>query len=380
MRWSIATGAVFAILLAFALTADVAAARPVKIVAPRAVRAPRNARFAVRVSAPARRVAFFVDNRRRWVSRSDRWRFNRRGRLRTKRMAPGRHRLWIRAKLSNGRVVSARRILYVAKKSSTHGHKGTETALSEATPTETTSSGTTSSSSGLLFSGSRISDFPTTLAAPGAITETPDPAGGSGTAIDMTVKESDGSFFEDGKPRAQLQSPPIIEPGDEFWWHSRFFLPADFPSYVSHWINIMEGPYGPPYNGTPPWEIGMDQGSDLRWQRNGSYNWDIPWSMPLVRNRWVDVLLHERFGTDGWIEMWIDGQQVTFFGSSNTVAYNPNHESPTQRLNMKTMDASNNGGPNFAVIQNYRGVGWIESVSVYHGPMELGTTRASVGG
>lgn len=372
-----------AALLAFASTGGVAAAhgQQARIVAPKAVRAPRRARFTVRVSAPAKRIAFFVDNRRRWVVRSHRRGLDRRGHLRTARMAPGRHRLRIRARLSDGRVVSANRILFVAK-SSTRGHKTKEPASTEPTSTETTSptsETTPSPSSELLFSASRISEFPTLQAAPGAVTEVPDPAGGGGTAIDMTVKESDKSFFEDGKPRAQLLSPAIFVPGTEFWWHSRFFLPADFPSSVSRWINVMQGPYGPPYAGSPPWSIGLDEGSDLRWQRNGTYGWDIPWSMPLVRNRWVDVLLHERFGTDGWVEMWIDGQQVTFFGSGNTVNDNPNHESPTQRLNMKTMDASNNGGANAAYLQNYRAPNWIESVTIYHGPMEIGKTRASVG-
>jgi hypothetical protein len=365
----------------FALAATSAAAArghgQVKIIAPRTVHEPRSASFAVRISAPAKRIAFFVDGRRLWVTRPHRWKFRRHGRLSTARMAPGRHRLGIRARLSNGRVASARRVLFVARGKSTHehGHKNKE-------PSSTTESEANSSTpSGLLFDGSHISDFEDLQAAPGAVTEVPDPASDGGTAIKMTVNDSDASYFNDETPRAQLLSPRIIEPGDEFWWHSSFFLPSDFPSYVSSWINLMEGPYGPPYGGAPAWRICMDHGSDLRWERNRTYEWDIPWSMPLVRNRWVDVLMHERFGTDGWVEMWIDGQQVTFFDpNTEGKVYNPNHLSPTQRLYMQTMDASNDGGPNFAVIQNYRGAGWIESVTVYHGPMKLGTTRASVGG
>ncbi len=374
-------------MVAFGLTAlfavgpmgGVAAAQgqQARIVAPKAVRAPRSARFTVRVSAPAKRVAFFVDNRRRWVVRSDSRGFDRRGRLRTARMAPGRHRLRIRAELSNGHAVNAKRLLYVAKKSSTHGRK-----TKEPTSTESTSSSSeTTQSSELLFSGSRISDFALMQAAPGAVTEVPDPAGGNETVLKMKVSNEDVyPTTPTSDPRAQLLSPEIFVPGTEFWWHSRFFLPADFPAHVPGWINVLQGPYGPPWAGSPPWSIGMDEGSDLRWQRNSTYHWDIPWSVPLVRNQWVDVLLHERFGSDGWVEMWIDGQQVTFFGASNTVSYNPNGESPTQRLSMKTMDASNNGGPNSAYLQNYRAAGWIESLTVYHGPMKIGTTHSSVGG
>ncbi|MGH3430190.1 MAG: hypothetical protein ACRDQZ_21920, partial [Mycobacteriales bacterium] len=103
----------------------------------------------------------------------------------------------------------------------------------------------------------------------------------------------------------------------------------------------------------------------------------VPWQMPLVRGSWVNVLLHERFGTDGFVEMWIDGQQITFFSGGT---YNPNKEAPTQRLAMKTMDHTNSGGPNFAVIQSYRKAGMFSSVSLFQGPMTLGTTRASVEG
>lgn len=118
-------------------------------------------------------------------------------------------------------------------------------------------------------------------------------------------------------------------------------------------------------------------GSELRWQRNGTYNWDIPWQQPLIKESWVHVLLHERFGTDGFVEMWIDGKQITFFANSS---HNPNNEPPTQRLNMETMDESNDEGPNFAVIQSYREPNMFESVTVFQGPMKLGTTRASVEG
>jgi Polysaccharide lyase len=363
-------------LLAFASTGGVAAAhgQQARIVAPKAVRAPRSARFTVRVSAPAKRVAFFVDNRRRWVTRSARWRFRRSGRLRTARMASGRHRLRIRVKLGNGRVVSARRVLYVAKTSGTreHGHKSKEPTSTEATPTESAST-----EGGLLFNGSHISDFALMQAAPGAITEVSDPAGSAETVFKMKVSNEDVyPITPTENPRAQLLSPSLFQPETEYWWHSKFFLPADFPSSVPGWLTLLEGPYGPPYEGPPPWHIEVS-GSTIQWQRNSTYNWDVPWHMPLVRNQWVDVLVHGRFGTDGWVEMWINGQQVNFFEPGT---YNPSNVASTQRLNMKTMDSSNDGGSNFAVIQNYRKVGMFESVTVYHGPMKIGTTRSSVGG
>ena len=236
---------------------------------------------------------------------------------------------------------------------------------------------TTTSSSNLLFSGTHIDDFALNQSAPGAITEVTDPAGSGATVLRMTASEQDVyPITPTENPRAQLLSPSIIDPGEEFWWRSKFFLPADFPTSVPDWLTVLEGPYGRPFAGSPPFHLEIN-GSELRWQRNSTYNWDIPWRMPMIRDRWVNVLLHQRFGTDGWVEMWIDGQPVTFFEAGS---YNPGKVAPTQRLNMKTMDSSNNGGPNFAVIQNYRKAGMFDSVSLFHGPMLLGATRAAVGG
>ncbi|HEX4731141.1 MAG TPA: hypothetical protein VH299_07715, partial [Solirubrobacterales bacterium] len=108
---------------------------------------------------------------------------------------------------------------------------------------------------------------------------------------------------------------------------------------------------------------------------NSTYGYDIPWETSIVRNKWVEVLVHCRFGTSGFVELWINGEQITFFSHS---PYNPHHEKATTRLNMATEDASNNGGTNFAVIQSYRQAGILNSVSLLQGPMLIGSTRASV--
>ena len=248
-------------------------------------------------------------------------------------------------------------------------------APTAATSQDEISTGADHDQGALLFSGTRVSDFKANESAPGAVTEVANPAGGAGTALQMTVANSDVyPITPTDNPRAQLLSPAIIEPGDEFWWHSEFFLPASFPDAVPGWLNVLEGPYGAPYAGSPPWSVQVN-GDGIRWQRNSTYDWDIPWEMPLVTNQWVEVLMHCRFGSDGWVEMWIDGRQVTFFAGAT---HNPDHVPATQRLDMKTMDASNDGGPNFAVIQSYRQAGMFNSVSLYQGPMLIGETRSSV--
>jgi hypothetical protein len=237
------------------------------------------------------------------------------------------------------------------------------------------SSGNPYSSADVLFRGSKIGDFHENQSAPGAVTEVPDPAGSGAQVLEMTVKNSDVyPITPTSDPRAQLLSPAIIEPGEEFWWSGRFFLPADFPSSVPGWLTVMEGPYGRPFDGTPPWHIEVN-GSSIRWQRNDTYNWDVPWQMPLVKNSWVSVMVHERFGDSGFVEMWVDGQQTTFFGPGSI---NPDHEAQTDRLAMATRDHSNDEGANFTVIQSYREAGMFNSVSLFQGPMAIGKTRASV--
>ncbi|HWN73658.1 MAG TPA: heparin lyase I family protein, partial [Solirubrobacterales bacterium] len=144
---------------------------------------------------------------------------------------------------------------------------------------------------------------------------------------------------------------------------------------VPGWLNLLEGPYGGPFNGSPPWQIQV-VGNSIQWTRNKTYAWDVPWKMPLVKEKWVDVVVHERFGTNGYVEMWIDGQPITFFSGST---YNPAKVAPTSHLNMATMDSSNNGGANSIILQSYRKAGMFPSVTVYEGPLTIGKTRAAVG-
>jgi hypothetical protein len=224
-----------------------------------------------------------------------------------------------------------------------------------------------------LFSGAHIKDFSLLQEAPSAITEVPDPLGSNETTLKMTVNDKDiYPITPTENPRAQALSPSIIKDGDEFWLQTKFMLPQDFPS-VPGWMSLASI-YGPPFNGSSPWQVGIDS-NEFRWQRNANSNYDIPWRMPLVRGKWVTVLLHERFASDGWVEMWVDGQQINFFSAGN---YNPSRHPQTTRLEMATMDSSNNGGANAAKIMQYRQVGMFESATVYFGALEVGKTRESV--
>ena len=232
---------------------------------------------------------------------------------------------------------------------------------------------------GLLFRGSKISDFRENQSAPGAVTEVPDPAGSGKQVLQMTVDNSDvAPITPTHDPRAQVLTPAIVEPGDETWWHASFYLPENFPSNVPGWVSIIEGPYGPPFGGSPPVSISADD-HELRFQRNETYGYDVAYRQPIVKGQWVDILLHTKFAREGFVELWVDGQQVTFF-QSEPDNFNPNDEPETQRLQMRTMDHLNDGGPNFFVLQNYREAGMFPSLTLYQGETRVGTTRASVEG
>lgn len=225
------------------------------------------------------------------------------------------------------------------------------------------------------FAGLRIPDFWVDNSAPGAITQVPSPTGGSGTVFRFTVGDNDEIQGESPNPRGELLSPDRIHDGDEFWWSAGFFLPKTFPSQVPDWLNLLQGPFGKPWRGSPPWSIKV-AGDRIEWQRNYTYNWDIPWEMQLRRGRWVHVLVHTQFSSHGFVSMWIDGRPVTFF---DRTAYNPNHERPTKRLAMATLDSSNYEGGNSIYLQSYRKKGMFPSVTLYQAPLRIGPTRASVG-
>lgn len=230
-------------------------------------------------------------------------------------------------------------------------------------------------SSGLLFDGTKSSQY-SIEAAPHAVTEVPDPAGSGQSVFDLTVNNQDvAPITPTENPRAQMLSPGIIHPGDEFWLETKFFIPTGMP-YVSEWMSLVSI-YGPPFEGSSPWQISINE-HELRWMRNGGHGYDIPWKAPLsaAEGNWTTVLLHEKFATEGFVEMWINGQQINFFSAG--ASRNPSHEPQTTHLSMETMDSSNDGGVNAAKIMQYRAVNMFQSASVYFQPLRIGTTRSSV--
>ena len=136
--------------------------------------------------------------------------------------------------------------------------------------------------------------------------------------------------------------------------------------------------YGAPFNGSSPWQIGINGNEPGAGSATAATTGTSPGRRRWSRASWTTVLLHERFASDGWVEMWIDGKQVTFFSSGGS--YNPSRHAATEHLAMKTIDSSNNGGANAAKIMQYREAGMFETATVYFGVLKVGSSRASVGG
>lgn len=121
IRLAIAVPLALALLLATLPVADASAKHGpkrakhgVKVVVSKMKGEPGRIRFAARGARSHKRVAFYVDGRRRWVDRRFQWRFRRKGHLRIDRMRPGRHRLTVKARHRHGRVSRSTRVIYVS--------------------------------------------------------------------------------------------------------------------------------------------------------------------------------------------------------------------------------------------------------------------------
>jgi hypothetical protein len=230
----------------------------------------------------------------------------------------------------------------------------------------------------LIFSGTTIGAFATNQSAPGAVTEVPDPTGGRQKVLALTVHDDDvAPVTPTENPRAQLLSPPLIKPGRTFWLSTAFLIPQSLPR-VSTWLTLTSV-YGPPAFGSGPWDIALDDvrghGNLLMLRRGDEYRYDIPWAIPVPRGRWTTVVVHERFARHGFLELWVNGQRVTFFADS---PYDPLHIGPTKRLPMATRGDSNGAGTNVAKIMQYRQRGQFQVGTVYFAGLWLGSSREAV--
>lgn len=231
----------------------------------------------------------------------------------------------------------------------------------------------------LLFDGTRLSNFALVQsAAPDRIQEVIDPLGSGKTVLKFHVCDGDtNNGYASGtcstptrdtptdNPRAQALSKDFIKDGMEYWVHDEILFPTNFPDKVNGWYGVLTTAYGEPFGGSSPVSLVLDDSSDLQLQRNATYGYDTVWRMPKPRGSWISITIHEKFSSSGFIEMWVNGKQVTF-NNGQKILY------------MQTQDRSNNGSANHAKITSYREKGILTDTTLYHRNFKIGTTKEIV--
>lgn len=193
-----------------------------------------------------------------------------------------------------------------------------------------------------------------------------DPVASGEHAVRLTANQDD--FDEGENVRTQLNGPVLFDEGDEAYisW-STYFPPdmVDIPPDV--WFIFFEV-HGEPFEGSPlPGTFGIDEqdGQQLiRFSRSEKYDYDSPWSMPLVKGRWIDFTIHVGFSKDedqGYFELWVDGVPQTFDDGST-------------RLQQSTIMENQDEGL-FPTLTNYYKADSIEGpVTIYHDDVRVAET------
>lgn len=192
--------------------------------------------------------------------------------------------------------------------------------------------------------------------------------------VRFTVLDTDDQLT--GNPRAQLETSKFWNKGDEYYVGASYYFPRDFPMQqdTRQWVNLGEV-YGAPYAGASPNSLFVKRVSNgtqvIAWQRNGTYAWDRPFEVPLVKGRWHDFVFRIKLSDDPKVGFWETWSNT---GSGwEQLKLNGQH-----RLYGKTIDASNSGGPNYHKISHYRSKGMWPVATHYTAGHKIGTSFDSV--
>ena len=175
-------------------------------------------------------------------------------------------------------------------------------------------------------------------------------------------------------PRAQLETPYDFERGDDRYVGFSVNLDHDFPTELPRggWVTFGSIAYGPPYAGAGPVGLRVQNrvgggGAELRWQRNDTYDFDIPWTGPRVadvRGRWVDFVVRTKLHEDpevGFVQLWMNT------GSG----WRAQSLAGRRRLHMQTYDDSNGRGRNNTRLALYYRKDIPGPLTMFHGPARV---------
>lgn len=159
----------------------------------------------------------------------------------------------------------------------------------------------------------------------GRIAVVDDPVRSGNHAVRLTADQDD--FPAGENVRTQLNGPVLFEEGDEAYVGWSTYFPTDMTEIPPDvWFTFFEF-HGEPFSGSPlpgTFDLENRDGQEfVRFTRAESYDYDSPWSMPMVKGQWIDFVVHVTFSKDddiGSFELWVDGQQQTFDDGSTRLA------------------------------------------------------------
>lgn len=181
------------------------------------------------------------------------------------------------------------------------------------------------------------------------VVDDPGPLGSARKVLRFEVHESDDQLT--GDPRAQAETPRMFHEGEEIWVGFSTYFPSAWPDRIpagpGNFVTFAEV-YGPPYQGSAPVKLSMRAGREaLTFQRNATYDWDIPWEQgPIEKNVWHDWVIREKLSSDGQVGF------VEIYRNTGA-GWAPMPLFGKTRLYTQTIDASNAQGPQYHKLALY---------------------------
>lgn len=177
--------------------------------------------------------------------------------------------------------------------------------------------------------------------------------GAARQVLDITTTREDDDVMY---PRNQFQSPANLEENMDFWVGIGLFVPSILDFDVATDI-VFHEIYGPPFGGYGPNVLRVGNNT-INIRAAGSpenptqSEFERPaWSMPTVRNKWIDILMHIKLSKDktvGYHELKVNTGDG--YVQQNFVDPATGQPFGTKRF-LQTMAIQNDGGNNFASLK-----------------------------
>lgn len=236
----------------------------------------------------------------------------------------------------------------------------------------------------VLFDGTRYASWPldeSAVRGGGAgsrVQEVADPGGGSDTVLRFTTLNTDTNSPLGGTlatpnsdPRSQLSSPTVYVAGQEYWTSYQLWIPNGSPlANATAWTQQGEVLFGAPFNGGPPFAIGVSYIANYGTLTNGAYlSWrddDLNaylWTTPVanVLGRWMRITWNFVVATSGKVTLYVNNTQVANISSG-------------------ALDSADNVGPWFANLNLYYQHNEFTTATVYYKNFKIATTQAAAEG